>query len=248
MARRRMFNLDIIDTDLFMEMPQGSRLLYYELCMRADDDGFVSSPKKIQEMVRCSNDDLKVLLAKKFILPFETGVVVIRHWKIHNYIQKDRYKETLYTEEKQQLIQQKNGTYELMDTTCIQNGYTGKYSIGKYNNKEKEINKEKESEIIKFITEQSIKITPYEYTVIELYLSDFSIEEIKHALLLGKNKPVSYSLAILKNWFVEKNKIKNIKDNTKKLPEWFDKKIESEEVDSADANEFKKFIEDFRKE
>lgn len=248
MARRRMFNLDIIDTDLFMEMPQGSRLLYYELCMRADDDGFVSSPKKIQEMVRCSNDDLKVLLAKKFILPFETGVVVIRHWKIHNYIQKDRYKETLYTEEKQQLIQQKNGTYELMDTTCIQNGYTGKYSIGKYNNKEKEINKEKESEITKFITEQSIKITPYEYTVIELYLSDFSVEEIKHALLLGKNKPVSYSFAILKNWFVEKNKIKNIKDNTKKLPEWFDKKIESEEIDSADANEFKKFIEDFRKE
>lgn len=247
MARRRMFNLDIIDTDLFMEMPQGSRLLYYELCMRADDDGFVSSPKKIQEMVRCSNDDLKVLLAKKFILPFETGVVVIRHWKIHNYIQKDRYKETLYTEEKQQLIQQKNGTYELMDTTCIQNGYTGKYSIGKYNNKEKEINKEKESEIIKFITEQSIKITPYEYTVIELYLSDFSVEEIKHALLLGKNKPVSYSLAILKNWFVEKNKIKNIKDNTKKLPEWFDKKIESEEVDSADVNEFKKFIEEFRR-
>lgn len=246
MARRRMFNLDIIDTDLFMEMPQGSRLLYYELCMRADDDGFVSSPKKIQEMVRCSNDDLKVLLAKKFILPFETGVVVIRHWKIHNYIQKDRYKETLYTEEKQQLIQQKNGTYELMDTTCIQNGYTGKYSIGKYN-KEKEINKEKESEITKFITEQSIKITPYEYTVIELYLSDFSVEEIKHALLLGKNKPVSYSLAILKNWFVEKNKIKNIKDNTKKLPEWFDKEIESEEVDSTDANEFKKFIEEFRR-
>lgn len=246
MARRRMFNLDIIDTDLFMEMPQGSRLLYYELCMRADDDGFVSSPKKIQEMVRCSNDDLKVLLAKKFILPFETGVVVIRHWKIHNYIQKDRYKETLYTEEKQQLIQQKNGTYELMDTTCIQNGYTGKYSIGKYNIKEEEINKEEE--ILKFIQEQSIEVTPYEYTVIELYLSDFSIEEIKHALLLGKNKPVSYSLAILKNWFVEKNKIKNIKDNTKSLPEWFDKKIESEEVDSADANEFKKFIEDFRKE
>ena len=129
MARRRMFNLDIIDTDLFIEMPQSSRLLYYELCMRADDDGFVSSPKKIQRVVGCSDDDFKVLITKKFIIPFETGVVVIRHWKIHNYIQKDRYKETLYNEEKRLLLQEENGAYRLMDTSCIQNGDTGKDSI-----------------------------------------------------------------------------------------------------------------------
>lgn len=129
MARRRMFNLDIIDTDLFIEMPQSSRLLYYELCMRADDDGFVSSPKKIQRVVGCSDDDFKVLITKKFIIPFETGVVVIRHWKIHNYIQKDRYKETLYNEEKRLLSQEENGAYRLMDTSCIQNGDTGKDSI-----------------------------------------------------------------------------------------------------------------------
>lgn len=129
MARRRMFNLDIIDTDLFIEMPQSSRLLYYELCMRADDDGFVSSPKKIQRVVGCSDDDFKVLITKKFIIPFETGVVVIRHWKIHNYIQKDRYKETLYSEEKRLLLQEENGAYKLMDTSCIQNGNTGKDSI-----------------------------------------------------------------------------------------------------------------------
>lgn len=129
MARRRMFNLDIIDTDLFIEMPQSSRLLYYELCMRADDDGFVSSPKKIQRVVGCSDDDFKVLITKKFIIPFETGVIVIRHWKIHNYIQKDRYKETLYSEEKRLLSQEENGAYRLMDTSCIQNGDTGKDSI-----------------------------------------------------------------------------------------------------------------------
>lgn len=129
MARRRMFNLDIIDTDLFIEMPQSSRLLYYELCMRADDDGFVSSPKKIQRVVGCSDDDFKVLITKKFIIPFETGVVVIKHWKIHNYIQKDRYKETLYSEEKRLLSQEENGAYKLMDTSCIQNGNTGKDSI-----------------------------------------------------------------------------------------------------------------------
>jgi len=125
MAKRRMFSLDIIDTDLFLEMPQSSRLLYYELCMRADDDGFVSSPKKIQKMVGCNEDDFKVLITKKFIIPFDTGVVVIRHWKIHNYIQKDRYKETIYLEEKSQLKQEENGMY----TKCIQDGYTGKVRL-----------------------------------------------------------------------------------------------------------------------
>ena len=125
MAKRRMFSLDIIDTDLFLEMPQSSRLLYYELCMRADDDGFVSSPKKIQKMVGCNEDDFKVLISKKFLIPFDTGVVVIRHWKIHNYIQKDRYKETIYLDEKKQLNQEKNGLY----TKCIQDGYTGKVRL-----------------------------------------------------------------------------------------------------------------------
>lgn len=122
MAKRRMFSLDIIDTDLFMEMPQSSRLLYYELCMRADDDGFVSSPKKIMKMVGCNEDDFRVLTTKQFIIPFDTGIVVIKHWKIHNYIQKDRYKETIYLDEKSKLNQEKNGMY----TKCIQDGYTGK--------------------------------------------------------------------------------------------------------------------------
>jgi hypothetical protein len=127
MARRRMFSLDIIDTDSFMDMPQTSRLLYYELCMRADDDGFVASPKKIMKMVGCNDDDFKILIGKQFIIPFETGIVVIKHWKIHNYIQNDRYKETIYQEEKDQLMQDKNGMY----TFCIQDGYTGKVRIGK---------------------------------------------------------------------------------------------------------------------
>lgn len=129
MAKKRMFSLDIIDTDLFQEMPQTSRLLYYELCMRADDDGFVGSPKKIQRMVGCSEDDFKVLISKQFIIPFETGIVVIKHWKIHNYIQKDRYKETIYIDEKSQLHQEENGMY----TKCIQdvNNLDTQYSIDK---------------------------------------------------------------------------------------------------------------------
>ena len=130
MAKRRMFSLDIIDTDMFMDMPQSSRLLYYELCMRADDDGFIANPKKIMKMVGCSDDDFRVLITKQFILPFKSGVIVIKHWRIHNYIQKDRYKETLYTSEKQELAIDENGSYYMlgngMDTKRIQDGYTGK--------------------------------------------------------------------------------------------------------------------------
>jgi len=142
MAKRRMFSLDIIDTDIFMDMPQSSRLLYYELCMRADDDGFIANPKKIMKMVGCSDDDFKVLITKQFVIPFKSGVIVIKHWKIHNYIQKDRYKETLYSVEKQALAIDGNGSYykldDKLDTTCIHFGYTGEDRIelekGKINN------------------------------------------------------------------------------------------------------------------
>ena len=106
-----MFSLKVIDTDAFLDMPISSRLLYYELSIRADDDGFISSPKKITRMVGCSEDDLKMLIMKQFIIPFTSGVCVIRDWRIHNYIQKDRYHETQYVDEKSQLILEKNGMY-----------------------------------------------------------------------------------------------------------------------------------------
>ncbi len=123
MAQRRMFSLKIIDADQFIDMPTSSRLLYYDLSMRADDDGFVSSPKKIIKMTGASEDDFKILIAKKFIIPFDDGICVIKHWKIHNYIQKDRYQETIYTDKKKQLSLGENDVY-LMDTKCIQNEYT----------------------------------------------------------------------------------------------------------------------------
>lgn len=122
MAERRMFAKTIIDSDAFIDMPVTARLLYYDLGMRADDDGFVNSPKKIMRMVGASQDDLAILITKKFIIPFENGVVVIKHWRIHNYIQKDRYKPTKYVDEKSQLTVKDNGAYTL-DTECIQDGY-----------------------------------------------------------------------------------------------------------------------------
>lgn len=122
MADRRMFSKSIIDSDAFLDMPISARLLYYDLSMRADDDGFINSPKKIQRMIGASEDDIKVLITKKFIIPFESGVVVIKHWKIHNYIQNDRYKPTVYTEEMAKLSVKNNKSYSL-DTDCIQVGY-----------------------------------------------------------------------------------------------------------------------------
>ena len=119
MAERRMFAKTIIDSDAFLEMPVSARLLYYDLSMRADDDGFLNNPKKIQRMIGCSEDDLKLLIAKNFIIPFESGVVVIKHWKIHNYIRNDRYKETVYKEEKALLETKENKAY----TLGIPNGY-----------------------------------------------------------------------------------------------------------------------------
>lgn len=120
MARRRMFSLDVIDTDSFLDLPASSQSLYFHLGMRADDDGFVSSPKRITAMVCASSDDLKLLVAKGFVIPFESGVCVIRDWRSNNYIQRDRYTPTIYAEEKKSLSVDTAGRYNLTDTPCIQ--------------------------------------------------------------------------------------------------------------------------------
>ena len=124
MAEKRMFAKTIIDSDAFIDMPLSTQALYFHLAMRADDDGFINNPKKIQRMIGASDDDAKVLIMKKFLIPFESGVVVIKHWKIHNYIQRDRYKETVYLQEKAQLAIKENKAYTLseepMYPECIQ--------------------------------------------------------------------------------------------------------------------------------
>ena len=124
MANRRMFSLDIIDTDKFLEMPASAQALYFHLGMRADDDGFVNAPRSVMRQSGATEDDMKLLIAKRFVLTFESGVIVIKHWKIHNLIQKDRYKETKYIEEKNRLVLDENNAYteleNALDTKCIQ--------------------------------------------------------------------------------------------------------------------------------
>ena len=155
MAERRMFAKTIIDSDAFLDMPLSTQALYFHLSMRADDEGFLNNPKKIQRSIGGSDDDMRLLIAKRFIIPFDSGVVVIKHWRIHNYIQKDRFKPTVYVEERAQLSIKDNNAYTLdntgvsaclpddesgMDTECIHDGYEmetqdrlGKDRLGKDN-------------------------------------------------------------------------------------------------------------------
>lgn len=128
-----MFAKTIIDSDKFLDMPLSTQALYFHLSMRADDEGFISNPKKIMRMIGSDEDSMKLLIAKQFIIPFESGIVVIKHWKIHNYIQSDRFKETICTEERKQLGYAENREYVKLDTECIHDvsSLETQYSIGK---------------------------------------------------------------------------------------------------------------------
>jgi hypothetical protein len=125
LAKKRMFNMNIVDSDAFLDMPLSTQCLYFHLNMRADDDGFVGNPKRIVRLIGCSDDDLKLLIAKRFVLCFEDGVIVIKHWRMHNCIQSDRYTPTVYQEEKDMLITKPNKSYTFAENNinqeCIQN-------------------------------------------------------------------------------------------------------------------------------
>ena len=131
MAKRRMFSQQITDSDSFLDMPLSAQALYFHLGMTADDDGFVNNPKRIQRIIGANEDDLKLLIAKKFIIAFESGVVVIKHWKINNAIRSDRYTPTVYTEEKAMLTEKSNKAYTLSIPNDNQRLPSGSRSIGK---------------------------------------------------------------------------------------------------------------------
>lgn len=120
MANKRMFSMDIVDSDAFLDLPLTSQALYFHLGMRADDDGFVNNPMRIQRTIGANKSDFEILLQKRFIIAFPSGVIVIKHWKINNYIQTDRYKETVYLDEKALLSLKENKSYTECTTKCIQ--------------------------------------------------------------------------------------------------------------------------------
>lgn len=120
MAKKRMFDIDIVGSDAFLDLPHPAQALYVQLAMRADDDGFVGNPNTIQRMARTKKADFDLLIKKRFILQFPSGVVVIKHWRMNNHIQKDRYTPTVYTEEFRMLSVKENKSYTEVDGTCIQ--------------------------------------------------------------------------------------------------------------------------------
>lgn len=119
MAQKRMFTMKIVDSDAFLDMPATTQCLYFHLNMRADDDGFIGNPKRIMKITGASEDDLRLLIAKRFVLTFEDGVIVIKHWRMHNTLSRDRYVETSYTDEKKMLLLKDNGSYSLTGGNLI---------------------------------------------------------------------------------------------------------------------------------
>ena len=175
-----MFAKTIVLSDAFLDMPMSARCLYFTLGMFADDDGFVNSPKGIMRQAGCSEDDMKVLLAKKFLLAFESGVIVIKHWRINNYLRNDRYTGTKYGEEKALLGTDENGAYTLSKCVGIPNN--GIPNIGDTQDRLDKVSKDKVSkergqkrkaftpptleEVKKYVWEHSLKVDPnhfYEY-------------------------------------------------------------------------------------
>ena len=126
MAGRRMFTDKVVESDAFTDMPLSAQALYFHFNMEADDDGFVNNPKRICRSLGASEDDLKLLIAKRFLLSFDSGIIAVKHWRMHNLLRKDRYTETLYKDEKNMLILKENGAYTEADnqmaTTWQPNG------------------------------------------------------------------------------------------------------------------------------
>lgn len=211
-----MFAKTIVESDAFIDMPLSSQALYFHYGMLADDEGFVNSPKKIQRMIGASEDDLKLLVAKRFILPFESGIVVIKHWRMNNYIQKDRFKETAYQKEKNGLVIKENGAY----TECIQDVskvYTeDRLSEDRLDEISGVVVEESDScvdgikqsescvdEIVNFYNNNIGTITPYAFSILQDYEKELGRELVLYAMkksVESNVRTVSYIKAILNSW------------------------------------------------
>ena len=212
MAQRRMFSKKITETDLFLDMPMSAQCLYFHLNMSADDDGFIGNAKTIRRMIGASEDDLKLLLAKEFLIPFDNGVVVIKDWKIHNYIQKDRYNETIYKDEKASLVENEKKQYQRlshMDTQCIQNVSNpetqvrlGKDRLGKDRSEEEE---QKPSAAAMLLENYFGSITQFMMEDVEYYTNHFDEFEqiLELAIDITRQRSVKnwkYTKSILNDW------------------------------------------------
>lgn len=190
MAERRMFAKSIVLSDAFLDMPLSTRCLYFTLGMLADDDGFIGNPKSIMRQCGASQDDMLMLIQKRFVLTFDNGVIVIKHWRINNYLQNDRHKDTNYLEELDTLKLDRKGAYTEKTSSCIQNVYTEKKSIGKDSIGYKENYQKKAEEVAAYWNEKAKtcsirpmqKLTGKRITALKERLKDYSVEDMKKAI------------------------------------------------------------------
>ena len=224
-----MFTKRITESDSFLDMPSSTQMLYFHFSMNADDDGFVNNPKKIQKMCGASDDDFKLLIVKSFIILFDSGIIVIKHWKMHNYIQADRYRPTDYVEEKSMLGIKSNKAYTLdvskMDTECIQNGYIGKDSIGK-DSKDKD-SKDKDSKGESVRGEKAKRFYPP------------TLDEVKQYCEERKNNidPMAFiDFYSSKGWMIGKNRMKDWKAAVRT---WERKRKEKSQAESSVYDEWR---------
>ena len=232
MAERRMFAKTIIDSDAFLDMPLSTQALYFHLSMRADDEGFINNPRKISRMIGASDDDMRVLISKNFIIPFESGVVVIKHWKIHNYIRRDRLQPTAYAEERAMLEIKDNGAYTIgskisasdkcqssdSQVTDKCQHRLGKVSIVKDSIGKVSIDEAEPSEKVikhKYGEHKNVLLTDDEYQkLLDTFPdADAKIDELSNGLALYGYKYKSHYLAILKWAKTGSNEPSKLPDN-----------------------------------
>ena len=269
MAQKRMFDKTITNNDNFLEMPDSTQNLYFHLSMEADDDGFVDNWKSIMRMTGKKNDDLKLLIAKSFIIPFETGVIVIKHWRINNYLRKDRYHQTKYLKEKSLLTIEENEAYELKKDGGIPIGNREENSIEENSIEENSI---EENSIEEYIG-QNKQDTLYDFLQKELgrTLSSTEIEKVREwedneltryavkTAILNGAYTINYIDAIIYNWQklgiksvsqaqeeTKRHRDKKISKKIEHKPEWFDDDIKKEEVETNENNEMEELLKDFK--
>lgn len=229
MANKRMFSLSVVDTDNFLEMPISSRLLYYELGMRADDDGFVDNWKKILLFTGLKEDDMKILMSKNFIIPFDSGVIVIRHWRLNNYLQKDRLKPTIHQEELQKLDIDDNNVYNLY-TKCI-------HSIDKNSI-------DKNSIVYNIYGEfQNVKLTDEEYNKLKDKNLLSYIEDLSRYLENHPRKKYASHYATILTWSRKDNK-----NNGSDILENFDKNNKIDKISKEEQEELDNILKEMESE
>lgn len=232
MAQKRMFDKSLIDSDLFIDLPIPTQCLYFHLSMRADDEGFIGNVKGILRLVGFKEEDLRPLVERRFIILFETGVIVIRHWKLNNYLRNDRIKETEYKKEKALLLLE-NNTYNLGIPNGNQMTTSGIPSI--------EENSIEKNSIEYISTKKFVKPT---YDQVKQYCEDNNYKlDYQYFIDYYQSKGWVVGKTPMKDW---KATVRNwTRKDKKDVPEWFGKDLEFKE-DETKKQEINELLKEFK--